>query len=362
MEFALSESQRLIQESAQRLLETVSTVEHIQKFAHNGGPFAEDVWSGMIGLGIPGMLVPEEYSGLGLSVLEATLVSEMLGRHVAPVPFVASVVMAPIALTGCASPAQCQAWLPAMASGKLKVGVALSEYAAGAREGAQVVSVGDRLSGRSLFVLDFECADAFIVADRAGSLYWIDGKSAGLTRCSLRTVDLTRSIGELIFDSVKAEPLTHGDCQKVLRRMLDAGRVMFAADTLGAAQSMIEKAVDYAKVREQFGRLIGSFQAVKHMCAEMAAELEPARALVWYAGFALDERPDESSLMAAHAKAHLSEVGDFIARTSTEVHGGIGFTELLGLHYWFKRINANRQLLGGPHRVRDDAARLQGLA
>jgi alkylation response protein AidB-like acyl-CoA dehydrogenase len=143
--------------------------------------------------------------------------------------------------------------------------------------------------------------------------------------------------------------------------MIDAGRVMLAADTLGAAQEMLDQAVAYAKGRVQFGRPIASFQAVKHMCAEMAAALEPCRSLVWYAGHALDHLPEEASLMACHAKAHLSEVGTFVARTSTEVHGGMGFTDLVGLHYWFKRIGFNRQVLGGPQAVRAEAAALQGL-
>jgi alkylation response protein AidB-like acyl-CoA dehydrogenase len=137
---------------------------------------------------------------------------------------------------------------------------------------------------------------------------------------------------------------------------------MLAADTLGAGWRMIEMATAYAKQRKQFGRAIGSFQAVKHMCAEMAAELEPGRALMWYAAHAQDHLPDEASLMAAHAKAYLTEVGRFVARTAVEVHGGIGITDLLGLHYWFKRIGVNRQLLGAPERLREEAARLQGLA
>jgi len=110
----------------------------------------------------------------------------------------------------------------------------------------------------------------------------------------------------------------------------------------------------------QFGRVIGSFQAVKHLCAEMAAELEPARSLVWYAAHAFDAVPEEAALMATHAKAHLSEIGPFIVRTATEVHGGIGFTDELNLHYWFKRVGADRQLLGSPDALRDEAARLQG--
>ncbi|MCY1359267.1 pimeloyl-CoA dehydrogenase, small subunit [compost metagenome] len=107
--------------------------------------------------------------------------------------------------------------------------------------------------------------------------------------------------------------------------------------------------------------MIGSFQAVKHLCAEMAAALEPGRALVWYAAHAFDALPEEAALLAAHAKSHLSETGTFVARTATEVHGGMGITDLLGLHYWFKRIGFNRQLLGGPERVRHLAAEMQGL-
>ncbi len=137
---------------------------------------------------------------------------------------------------------------------------------------------------------------------------------------------------------------------------------MLAADMLGASEAMIEKAVRYAQERKQFGRVIGTFQAVKHLCAEMAAELEPSRSLIWYAAYAFDALPDEAPVVAAHAKAHLSEVSRFVARTATEVHGGIGITDLLGLHYWFKRVGLDRQLLGGPERVREIAAQMQGLA
>ena len=121
-------------------------------------------------------------------------------------------------------------------------------------------------------------------------------------------------------------------------RVLDAGRIALAADTLGACERAIEMAVAYAKQREQFGRAIGSFQAVKHLCAEMVAELEPARSLVWYAAHAFDARPDEAAQLAAHAKAHLAEIGTAIVRTATEVHGGIGFTDEHDLHLWFKRV------------------------
>ncbi len=199
-----------------------------------------------------------------------------------------------------------------------------------------------------------------MIADRDGGLHLALADTAGLTRTPLRTIDATRSICELNFDKVAAEPLSAGDAPATLARMIDAGRIVLAADILGAGQRMIDKAVAYAGERSQFGRLIGSFQAVKHLCAEMTAELEPCRALVWYAAYAFDTLPDQASLMAAHAKAHLSEVGTFVARTATEVHGGMGFTDLTGLHYWFKRIGFDRQMLGGPERLRHHAAVVQG--
>ena len=142
--------------------------------------------------------------------------------------------------------------------------------------------------------------------------------------------------------------------------MLDAGRAVLAADTLGSCDRAINMSVEYAMQRRQFGRLIGSFQAVKHMCSEMVAEIEPARSLTWYAAYAMDALPDEAATAVALAKSHLSEVGTDVVRTATEVHGGIGFTEEFDLQLWFKRVELNRQLLGGPELLRERAARLQG--
>ncbi|MED5437077.1 MAG: acyl-CoA dehydrogenase family protein, partial [Pseudomonadota bacterium] len=144
-------------------------------------------------------------------------------------------------------------------------------------------------------------------------------------------------------------------------KVIDAGRVVLAADLLGTSQDMLDKAVEYSLERKQFNRIIGSFQAVKHMCAEMAADIEPCRAMIWYASYAQNDIPEESHLVACHAKAHLSEVAHDLARVSTQVHGGMGFTDLLGLHYWFKRIGLTRQILGGPDLIRKEAALAQGF-
>lgn len=359
MDFALSSDQKMLQESLSRTLADASPLDRVRKFADDLKDPAKDVWAALADFGLPGIVIPEEHGGLGLTLLDAALASEALGRAVAPVPFM-GVVLAPLALIGGGSAAQQAEWLPKLAAGEVTAAVAIAEAVAGAREDAGVKAKGGKLSGKALFVPGGMAAGLIVVADTVGGLHLVRGDAAGLSRSLMLNIDETRRLAELTFDGVAAEPLAGGPA--LLGRLRDAGWVLVAADSLGACDAMLEKAVAYAKERRQFGRVIGSYQAVKHMCAEMAAEIEPCRSLVWYAAYAFDAVPEEASLTAAHAKALTSEVGRFVARTATEVHGGMGITDLLGLHFWFKRLGLNRQLLGGPERVREIAARLQGLA
>ncbi len=360
MEFSLSDEQRLLQDSVRRFLERRSPLDYVRRAAETANVLQRDLWSGAAELGLPGIMIAEEFGGMGLGFLDAAIVYEMMGRHVAPLPFVAAAVMAPLALTLAGSDMQKKRWLPRIAAGEVVAGVAVTERI-GVREGAGVTKTGGTLTGKALFVLDWADSDLYIVADRDDRLHLVLPEASGVSRRALKTIDRTRSVGELTFDAADAEALPGGN-MGVVGAMIDAGRVMLAADTLGASQMMIEKAVAYAAERKQFGRMIGSFQAVKHLCAEMAAAVEPSRSLVWYAAHALDSVPADARIMACHAKSHLSEVGRFVARTATEVHGGMGFTDLMGLHYWFKRIGFDRQVLGGPEQVRLHAAQLQGWA
>lgn len=357
MDFSMTPDQRLMQESLTRTLADASPLERVRAFAADRDDSGADIWGALAEFGLPGVVIAEEHGGLGLKLLDAALAAEALGRAVAPAPLLATVV-ASLAITQGGTAAQQAKWLPRLAAGELVAGLAIAEPIAGARDGAGVAAEDGKLTGTALFVTDAMTADLFVVADQAGGVHLLAGDAPGVSRAPMTSIDLTRPLGELRLEGAPAEPLS-GD---LLPRLRDAAWTLLAADTLGAAEVMIEKAVAYAKERRQFGRVIGSFQAVKHMCAEMAAELEPCRALVWYAAYAFDEAPEEASLTAAHAKAHLSEVGRFVARTATEVHGGMGITDLLGLHFWFKRIGQSRQLLGGPERVRRIAAQIQGLA
>ena len=261
--------------------------------------------------------------------------------------------MAPTALSLAAG--DHSALLGELAMGSKRVGIAFGE-AIGRRADASVSANDNTLSGKSLFAFDAD-ADLYLVADNNRHLYLVD--ASDVKRAPLTSIDKSRRTVELSYDNTPAQLVS--DDVDVFHQTLDIGRVMLAADTLGAAQAMIDQAVEYAKQREQFNRPIGSFQAVKHMCAEMAAHLEPCRAMVWFAAHALSELPEEARLTACHTKAHLAEVGKFVAKTSTEVHGGMGFTDLLGLHYWFKRCGANRQWLGAPELVREEAAAIKGL-
>ena len=360
MDFGLSEEQILIRDSFSGTLARISELDTVRQTAEAGAPLDENIWGELCTLGMAGLLIGEDFGGAGLGLLEAAVVSEELGRRVTPVPFTASAVMAPLAISLGGDEDQKRDWLPAMAEGSLRVGVAVSEFAAGAREDAGVRLGNGVLSGRALFVLDGAGADGYVVGDREGGLHLVRAAAGGMERVGLKTIDRTRSICQLQFENTPAEPLRQG--RDVLQTIIDAGRITLAADSLGAGEEMLRQAVAYAADRKQFGRPIASFQAVKHMCAEMASELQPCRALVWHGAYMLEQDPAALSLAAAFAKSHVDEVGRFVARTATEVHGGMGFTDLMGLHYWFKRLGVNRAYLGSPERVRAEAARLQGFA
>lgn len=349
MEFGLSEEQTLLQDSVGGFLAEHANLEAVRRVADGGDDAA--IWNGLTELGIPALLVPEAAGGIGLTCLDAALVAEALGYRAAPSPFLGTVAAAPRLLARLGR----EDLLGELAAGTLRIGLAVGEAVA-ARADAGVRAAAGKLHGKALFVTDFP-ADRYLVADAERGLHLVNAQA--VKSRPLTTIDRTRPTGELVFDGAAAEQLT--DDPAHLDDLLDTARVMLAADTLGAAQQMLDQAVAYAKERKQFDRAIGSFQAVKHMCAEMAAELEPCRAMVWYAAHALDEAPEEAHLTACHTKALLSEVGTFVAKTATEVHGGMGFTDLLGLHYWFKRIGYNRQLLGSPELLREEAARAQRL-
>jgi alkylation response protein AidB-like acyl-CoA dehydrogenase len=360
VDFGLSDEQKLLDDSVRRFLAERLPIARVRELRDAGQGFDADAWKELAALGVVGCLVPEEFGGAGLGVLDAAVISTALGHGASPLPFLGPCVMAPLLLRALGSREQQQGWLPRLAAGEARLTVAAAERVE-RRQDAGVRARSGRLDGVALFVVDGVGADAFLVP--AGDDLWLlPSGTPGLEVLPLATLDATRSLAELRLAAVEpAERIgPAGGAGPALERALDVARVLIAADLLGCCDRALELAVAYAMQRRQFDRPIASFQAVKHLCAEMAAAIEPARSLVWYAAHAFDALPEEAALDAALAKAHLAEVATFVVRTATEVHGGIGFTDACDLHFWFKRAALGRQLLGGPARLRARAAELQG--
>ncbi|MDX1294146.1 MAG: acyl-CoA dehydrogenase family protein [Hyphomonas sp.] len=344
MEFGLSEDQVMLQETVRRFVAEEVPLDRVRKVAQGDETAASALAGHLSELGLDGLLVPEADGGSGLGVLDAVLVQECFGYGVVPARFLSNSVAA-FALRDSDSSA-----LAGIVNGEAGFGIALNDMAS-RRDGSGLLIHDDAVSGVSLMAMDARGASRLLCLANDAIHTGVPGRIE-----PIQTIDRTREFSKVELDSIDRDVRIRS-----VDRVFAAACVLVAADTLGAAQSMLDKAVAYAGEREQFGRVIGSFQAVKHLCAEMAAKLEPSRALLWHAAHALDVEDDEALAMAFLAKAHVSEVGTFIARTSTEVHGGMGFTDLVGLHYWFKRIGVNRQILGSPMALRERAARQQGL-
>ncbi len=362
MYFGLSEEQQFFQESINKFLEDTVTVDALR--SHRTGEnknLSRLVFEGLNELGLSSLVVPEAFGGLGLDSLFAISVSESLGRGVAPYPFIGSFLIAPFLIDKLGSDSQKQEYLPGIATGEKRFAVALTEMT-GRRIQSGIEYSNQKLNGRTLFVMDDIESTHYLIVDSDAGVHVVDASGDGLKKIELRSVDVTSFLSELALTDVETEALDNdSDNIESIQQAINLGRIALAANTLGAAQHMLDRSVDYAKERKQFGRQIGSFQAVKHMCAQMASDLEPCYSMTWYAAHTMDHIPHESQLMACQTKAQLSEVGSSIAKTATEVHGGMGFTDDLGLHYWFKRIGLNRQLLGSPDLLREEAADIQGL-
>jgi alkylation response protein AidB-like acyl-CoA dehydrogenase len=359
MDFGLSEDQLLLEDTVRKFLAERVPIERVRELRDRDCPYDREVWAALAELGVTGILVPEAQGGSGLALLDAAIVAESLAHAATPAPFLASAVMAPVALTAVGG-SDAEAWLSGIAGGELVVGVAATELFS-VREEAGVRRAGGTLSGKAMMALDAHGADLVLVAVDAETLAAVKTDAPGVSIERLKTLDATRCTAELALDGVTPEAVFEG-VGDAIARMLEAGRIVLAADVLGCCESMVEQAVAYSKERKQFERVIGSFQAVKHMCSEMIAEVEPARSLLWYAAHSFDAMPAEAPLMACHVLAHLSEIGRDVASVSTQVHGGIGWTDEQNLHFWFKRIANARHLLGGPEFLRNRAAELQGFA
>ncbi len=315
-------------------------------------------------MGWTGAAIPEKYGGAGLGRLAVCVLAEELGRAVAPVPYASSVYLATEALLVYGSAAQQAAWLPRLAAGEVIGCFAVAEHPGAfvARRIDAQVSDG-RLHGTKQAVADGDIADFAIVAARGSAwLHLVDLTGPGVGRETIATIDPTRSHARLTFDAAPAEPLPGADSADAIRHILDRAAVMMAFEQVGNAQAALDMACAYARERYAFGRPIGSFQAIKHKLAEVYVALELARSNAYYGAWALNSEAAELPIAAAVARIAACDAGWLATKENIQTHGGMGFTDLLGLHFWFKRVAFNRQILGGPERCREEAAMLQGWA
>jgi alkylation response protein AidB-like acyl-CoA dehydrogenase len=311
----------------------------------------------MVEMGLAGLIVPEEYGGAGMELLDLALAAETLAYGGAPGPFFAHSLAALAILLG-GSEEQKRTWLPRLATGDAIGTVAFCEEGAAWQPDEWRLPAGAALSGTKLHVPYPDLADVIVVGVAGGDLMLVAGDATGLESHRLSGVDRARRIGAIVLENVAAEALPQG--KAAAPRVRDAGLILLAADAFGSGSHLVDMSVEYAKTREQFGVTIGHFQALKHQLADMALEIEPSRGLYWYAAHAFDQIPEECERTAAIAKAHITDGVMRVARAAVEAHGGIGFTWECDVQLWFKRAMFDRAFLGAPSVHRERAAALAG--
>ena len=324
-------------------------------------------------LGLTGVHLPERCGGQGFGFEELCIAQEELGRALTCAPLFASSVLASGALVELADAAEQEALLPALIAGERIATLAWMTRDGGWSADATTVRASATtdamtLDGHAHFVIDGLAADLLLVVardarDGALGLYAVDGAAPGLTRRALATIDTTRRLAALDFDACPARALGAGrGFAAGFARLLDRATIALAAEMIGGARALLDQAVDYARLRMQFGRPIGAFQAIKHKLADLLLEVEVATAAVRYAAAAVDAGDDQIPALASHAKAMASEAYLRAAIDNIQIHGGIGFTWDQDSHLWFKRAKSSEVLMGDAAWHRERYVTLQEAA
>jgi alkylation response protein AidB-like acyl-CoA dehydrogenase len=358
MDFGLSEEQQMLQQTVRGFVANECPATRLRQLFDGDTGHAPDLWKGLAEMGIAGLAIPEAYGGAGLELLDLALAAETLGEGATPGPFFGHSV-ASLAIARAGNEAQRERWLPRLANGDAIATIALAETdSAWQPDEWSCVLQDGKLTGDKGYAPCLELADVVVVGIEGGGLALVEPGAAGVAAEPFEGVDRTRRLHSLRFEGAPAEALAEGVAAAGAVR--DAALVLLAADAFGAAWKLIRMTIDYCGTREQFETPLTQFQAVKHELADCALEIEPTRALYWYAAHAIDHLPDEASYAAALAKAHITDRAMEIARSCVELHGGIGFTWDCDVHIWFKRIMFDRTFLGTPEVHRARSADLAG--
>ena len=349
MNFEFSDDQKQLKDQARRFLEAKCSPAAVRAILEGPEPFDRDLWKGLAEMGFLGVVIPEEYGGLGAGYLELCVLAEELGRVIAPVPFSSSVFLATEFLLLAGDEAQKKAWLP-----KLAAGEAIGTFAFVEGNGPvtprsiKTAIVSGALTGTKAPVADGDVADFAIVAARTGSgndersisLFVVDLNGAGVAREDVDTIDPTRSHARLVFKGAPAKALgPTGEGWHIIRQVFDRAAILTAFEQVGGADRALEMARDYALDRMAFGRPIGSFQAIKHMLADMYVSATLARSNGYYGAWALSTGAAELPEAAATARVSATQAFQHCAKNNIQVHGGMGFTWAFDCHLYYRRSN-----------------------
>ncbi|MFJ8021829.1 acyl-CoA dehydrogenase family protein [Streptomyces sp. NPDC096311] len=372
MDLTFSQEQDELRKVVRSFLAKYSDEAAVRRLAADPQGHDRLLWRRMAGeLGLQGLAVPEEYGGSGFGYVDLGIVFEEAGRALLCGPYFATVALAAEALVRCADEQARRDLLPGIASGETVATLALTEDSGrwdepGIRLTAQDTAEGWQLTGAKTYVPDGHLADLILIAARTAggvSLFAVDAHAPGLTRTPLPTLDQTRKQARLEFTDTPARLLgTEGTAWPALERTLATASVLLAAEQVGGAAAALDAAVDYARIRVQYGRPIGSFQGIKHKCADMLTDIESARSAAYGGLWALDAGDDtEIAVAAALAQAYCSEAFTRVAGDNIQVHGGIGFTWEHPAHLYFKRAKSSEVLLGSPSYHRELLAARLGI-
>jgi alkylation response protein AidB-like acyl-CoA dehydrogenase len=362
MEFDLSKPQKLLQQSARDLFVRACPPKRVRELMATDTALHPELWSAVADQGWLGIHLAESCGGLGLGTVELAVVAEEMGRACFPGPFLGTVWAA--TLIAAANDKSKQ--LEPLATGAAKGAVALWEPEGGwSLDDVQLAATaeggGYKLSGRKAFVCDAPSADLLVCAARSDEglvLATVPAKASGVRITATPGLDATRKLADVAFDGVTVggdDVLAVGKAaDDALARSLDVAALVTAADMLGGMQWILEHAVEYAKTRQQFGKVIGSFQAVQHMCSDMLLWTESSRSAIYYAAWALEADPADAPRSVAIAKAYASDAAREVSNRGVQVHGGIGFTWEHDLQLYYKRAKASEILFGDAacHRTR----------
>jgi len=380
MNFGFNEEQELLRSTARKFFENECSSETVRQLMEGPEGMTPDLWKKLAEQGWLGLIVPDEHGGMGLGMVDLVVLMEEMGRAVVPGPFFSTVLLGGLAILEAGTEAQKKAWLPRLASGEARATLAWMEPTAdlGARGitlPATAKSGGHTLlNGTKLFVQDAHTADVLVVAARTAtgksaeegiSLFLVPKGSAGLSVTLLPTMDQTRKLCEVTFKDVAvgSDALMGqaGSGWSPFSRVIDRATVGLCAEMCGGAQKVLDMTVEYAKIRQAFGRPIGSYQGVKHKAADMLVDVENSKSITYYAAWAMDEGVAEGPLAVSMAKAYVSDAYRRVSGAGIQLHGGIGFTWEHDLHLYFKRAKGSEFTFGDATWHRERVAQLVNL-